>query len=65
MLLYKENAANCHRIKPNRPLRIRNKKHTYVNQYGKYVEHVSNELFTRSEIGSKNHVKLIHEEMQL
>lgn len=51
MLLYKENAANCHGIKSNRPLHIRNKKYTYVNHYGKYIEYASNDLFTCSEIG--------------
>jgi hypothetical protein len=65
MLLYKENAANCHGIKSNRPLLIRNKKYTYVNHCGKYTEHVRNDLFTRSEIGCKNHVMLIYEILQL
>lgn len=65
MLLYKENTANCHGIKSNRPLRFRNKKYTYVNHCGEYIEYVSIELFTCSEIGCKNHVMLIYEVMQL
>jgi hypothetical protein len=67
MLLYKENAANCHGIKSNRSLRIRNKKYTYVNHYGKYIEHVRNDLLTRREIGCKNHVMLmrVYEILQL
>jgi hypothetical protein len=46
---------------------MRNKKYTFVNHYGKYIEHVNNDLFTDSEIGCKNHVMLIYvyEIMQL
>ena len=61
MLRYKENAANCLGIESNRPLLIRNMK----CHYGKYIEHVSNDLFTRSEIGCKNHIILIYKVMQL
>jgi hypothetical protein len=47
MLLYIENAANCHGIKSNRPLRSKNKKYIYINNHGKCIERVNNELLIR------------------
>jgi hypothetical protein len=47
MLLCIENAANCHGIKSNRPLRSRNKKYIYINRHGKYIERVNDKLLTR------------------